>query len=218
MADAARSLGMEYILITDHTQSMAVAGGQTPEDLERQCAAIRALNTRYVDFCVLAGTEVEIRADGSLDFPDQVLAGLDLVVASLHTGLRSGRERTTERMLAAIRNPNVDIIAHPTGRLTGRREGADLDIEAVLRAAAEADTAIEINAHPDRLDLPARHVRRAVDLGVKLAVNSDAHDVRDFDFLFFGVATARRGWAGPEQVINTWDLDRLLAWARQRTT
>jgi DNA polymerase (family 10) len=217
MAAAARKRGLSYILITDHTHSMAVAGGQSAEDLERQKREIRALNARLTGFRVLAGAEVEIRADGSLDFPDHVLAGLDLVVASLHTGLQSGRERTTERMIAAIRNPHVDIIAHPTGRLIGRREGADLDVEAVLRAAAEMDTAIEINAHPDRLDLPDRHVRRAVDLGVKLAVNSDAHDVSDLDYLFFGVATARRGWAGPERVINTWELERVLDWAKTRS-
>ena len=136
--------------------------------------------------------------------------------SSLHTGLRTGRERTTERMLAAIRNPHVDMIAHPTGRLIGRREGADLDMEAVLQAAAEMSTVIEINAHPDRLDLPDRYVRRAVELGVRLAINSDAHDVQDFDYLFFGVATARRGWATAEDVLNTWELDRLLSWLSKR--
>jgi DNA polymerase (family 10) len=145
-----------------------------------------------------------------------VLANLDLVVALLHTGLRTGRERTTQRILAAIRNPHVDVIAHPTGRLIGQREGADLDMEAILQAAAQEGTAIEINAYPDRLDLPDVYVRRAVELGVKLAINSDAHDVRDLDHLFFGVATARRGWATPEDVVNTWDLERVLSWARSR--
>ena len=213
MAAAARAAGIDYILITDHSQSMAVAGGQSTDDLVRQRAEIAEENARHDDLSILAGTEVEIRADGTLDYPDEVLAELDLVVASLHTGLRAGRERTTERVLAAIRNPHVDIIAHPTGRLIGRREGADLDMEAILQAAAETGTAIEVNAHPDRLDLSASGVRRAVELGVKLAISSDAHDAHDFEHLFFGVATARRGWATPDDVINTWDLDRLMSWA-----
>jgi DNA polymerase (family 10) len=216
MAEAARAIGMHYILITDHSHSMGIAGGQTIEELRSQRDEIEALNARYDDLHILAGSEVEVRADGTLDYPDDVLAELDVVVASLHTGLRSGRDRTTERMLAAIRNPHIDIIAHPTGRLIGRREGADLDMEAVLQAAAEMDTAIEINAHPDRLDLPDRHVKRAVELGVKLAISSDAHDARDFDFLFFGVSVARRGWATAENVINTWGVERLASWARER--
>jgi len=215
MAEAARARGLRYVLITDHSYGMGVAGGLRADDLQRQRAEIEAVNARYDDFRVLAGVEVEIRADGSLDFPDEVLAGLDLVVASLHTGLRTGRERTTERMLAAIRNPHVDLIAHPTGRLIGRREGADLDMEAILQAAAESGTIIEINAHPDRLDLPDISVRRAVELGVKLAVNSDAHQIQGLDLLFFGVAVARRGWATPDDVVNTWDLDRLLAWVNR---
>lgn len=216
MAEAARVRGLRYIAITDHSYGMGVAGGLNEEELRRQRAEIAAVNARYDPFRVLAGTEVEIRADGSLDFPDEVLAGLDLVVASLHTGLRSGRERTTERLLAAIRNPHVDVIAHPTGRLIGRREGADLDMEAILKAAAETGTAIEINAHPDRLDLPDRYVRRAVELGVRLAINSDAHAAAGLELLFFGVAVARRGWAAPDDVVNTWKLDELLAWLNCR--
>jgi DNA polymerase (family 10) len=216
MASAARALGLRYIAITDHSAGMAVAGGQSVDELRHQRERIRDVDARYSDLRVLAGAEVEIRADGTLDYPDEVLAELDLVVASLHTGLRSGRERTTQRTLAAIRNPHVDVIAHPTGRLIGRREGADLDMEAILAAAAETGTAIEINAHPDRLDLSDRHVRRAVELGVKLAINSDAHDVQDLDYLFFGVATARRGWATSADVINAWQLDALLSWVRRR--
>jgi DNA polymerase (family 10) len=215
MAAAARALGHRYILITDHSYGMGVAGGLSVDELRQQRAEIEALNAGYADFRILAGTEVEIRADGTLDFPDEVLAEMDLVVASLHTGLRSGRERTTARMLAAIRNPHVDIIAHPTGRLIGKREGADLDMEAVLRAAAETGTAMEVNAYPDRLDLRDAHVRRAIELGCKLAINTDAHSVRDLDFLFFGVATARRGGARAEDVVNAWNVERVLAWAKR---
>jgi len=218
MAEAARARGLRYLLITDHSYGMAIAGGLRAEELRQQRAEIEAADARYDDLRVLAGVEVEIRADGTLDLPDEVLAGQDLVVASLHTGLRSGRERTTQRVLAAMRNPHVDILAHPTGRLIGQREGADLDVEAVLQAAAETGTAIEINAHPNRLDLPDIYVRRAVELGVKLAINSDAHDPQGFDLLFFGVATARRGWATPPDVINTWSLDDLLAWAKRPDT
>jgi DNA polymerase (family 10) len=216
MAEAARARGLSYILISDHSYGMGIAGGLREDDLERQRAEIEAANARYSDFRVLAGTEVEIRADGSLDFADEVLAKLDLVVASLHTGLRTGRERTTERMLAAIRNPHVDIIAHPTGRLLGKREGADLDLEAILKAAAKTGTIIEVNAYPDRLDLPDIYVRRAVDLGVKLAIDTDAHNAQELDYLFFGVAVARRGWATPEDVVNSWDLERVLDWASWR--
>jgi DNA polymerase (family 10) len=216
MAEAARARGLHYILITDHSYGMAVAGGLREEELKEQRAEIDAVNARGDGARVLAGIEVEIRADGTLDYPDEVLAGLDIVVASLHTGLRTGRERTTRRLLSAIHNPHVDIIAHPTGRLLGKREGADLDIEAVLGAAAETGTALEINAHPDRLDLADVHVARAVELGVKLAINSDAHDVRDLDHLIFGLATARRGWATADHVVNAWSLEKLLAWARSR--
>ena len=216
MAEGARARGLRYILITDHSAGMGVAGGLQVEELRKQRAEIEAVNAGMTGLTVLAGTEVEIRADGSLDFPDEVLAELDLVVASLHTGLRTGREKTTQRVLAAIHNPHVDLIAHPTGRLIGKREGADLDMEAILQAAAETGTAIDVNAYPDRLDLCDVHVRRAVELGVKLAIDTDAHRIGELDHVFFGVATARRGGATATDVINTWDVDRLLAWAQNR--
>jgi DNA polymerase (family 10) len=214
MAQAARALGLEYALVTDHSQSLGIAGGLTVEDLRRQRAEIEEVNRKLGStFRLLAGVEVEVRADGALDFPDGVLAELDLVVAAVHSGLRQDRERVTARILAAIRNPHVDIIAHPTGRLIGGRAGADLDMEPIFRAAAETGTALEINAWPDRLDLRDGHVRRALELGVKLAINSDAHVVGGFAVLPFGVATARRGWATAADVINTWSLEDLLGWA-----
>jgi DNA polymerase (family 10) len=216
MAEGARARGLRYILITDHSHGMAVAGGLQVEELRKQRVEIEAVNAGMTGFTVLAGTEVEIRADGSLDFPDEVLAELDLVVASLHTGLRTGQEKTTQRVLAAIHNPHVDLIAHPTGRLIGKREGADLDMEAILQAAAQTGTAIEVNAYPDRLDLCDVHVRRAVELGVKVAINTDAHNVGELDHVFFGVATARRGGATAADVINTWDVGKLLSWAKGR--
>ena len=213
MAQAAQARGLEYALVTDHSHSLGVARGITADDLRRQRAEIEEVNRKMgSDFRLLAGIEVEVLADGSLDFPDEVLAELDLVVAAVHSGLRQGREQVTARTLAAIRNPHVDIIAHPTGRLIGEREGADLDMEAIFRAAAETGTTLEVIAHPRRLDLCDVHVRRAVELGLKLAISSDAHDVNGFAVLPFGVATARRGWAEPADVINTWSVGRLMKW------
>ena len=217
MAEAARARGLRYGLVTDHSHGLGVARGVGPEELRRQRAEIEEVNRKLGGtFRVLAGVEVEVRADGSLDLPDEVLAELDLVVAAVHSGLRQGREQVTARAIAAIRNPHVDILAHPTGRLIGRREGADLDMEAVLRAAAETGTAVEINSHPLRLDLNDVHVRRAVELGVTLVINSDAHDPAGFDVLRFGVATARRGWATGADVLNTRSVEEVLAWAKRR--
>lgn len=217
MAEAARARGLRYALVTDHSHGLGVTGGLDAEGLREQAAEVAAVNAQLGGtFRVLTGIELEVRADGSLDLPDDVLADLDLVVASLHVGLRQKRERVTARLLGAIRNPHVNIIAHPTGRLIGQREGADLDMEMILHAAAETNTALEINAHPSRLDLNDVYVRRAVALGVPLVISSDAHDVDGFDVLRFGVATARRGWATAADVLNTRSADELLRWAHQR--
>jgi len=214
MARAAKAQGLEYALVTDHSHSLGVTGGVNTERLHEQRTEIEEVNHQLGStFRLLAGVEVEVRADGTLDLPDEVLAELDLVVAAVHSGLRQDRETVTARMLAAIRNPNVDIIAHPTGRLIEEREGADLDMEAIFRAAAETGTALEVNAHPSRLDLRDAHVQRAIELGVQLAISSDAHDVHGFATLPFGVATARRGWARPANVINTWTVEEVLRWA-----
>jgi len=159
---------------------------------------------------------VEIKADGELGFPDEVLAKLDIVIASIHVGLRQPREQITERMLKALRNPHVDIIGHPTGRLIPNREGADLDMEAVFAAAAEERVALEINAHPRRLDLEDIYARRATEKGIRLSVNTDAHSPADLDLMHFGIATARRGWVQPQDVLNAWEPGRLLAWLAER--
>ncbi|HEC33894.1 MAG TPA: DNA polymerase/3'-5' exonuclease PolX, partial [Chloroflexi bacterium] len=164
MAQAARARGLEYGLVADHSHGLGIVHGVTADDLHRQRAEIEEVNRKMGGlFRLLAGVEVEVRADGTLDLPDKALAELDLVVAAVHSGLRQGREQVTARILAAIRNPHVNIIAHPTGRLIGEREGGDLDMEVILRAAAEMSTALEINAHPKRLDLRDVHVRRAVE-------------------------------------------------------
>jgi DNA polymerase (family 10) len=211
MAEAAVARKLKYILITDHSQSLGVAGGLTPERVTRQRREIAAVNKRLGRrLRVLHGTEVEIRSDATLDYPDELLATLDVVVASLHTGLRQSREQVTRRMLAAIHNPHVDIIAHPTGRLLPDREPADLDMEAVLRAAAETGTLMEINADWHRLDLDDVYVKRAVELGVRLVISSDAHHPDGVGDLAFGVAMARRGWATAEDVMNTRPLSQFL--------
>jgi DNA polymerase (family 10) len=164
----------------------------------------------------LHGCEVEVRADGSLDFPDEILAQLDIVLASLHSGLRQPPQQVTARMLRAISNPYVDLVVHPTGRLISDREGADLDMETIFTAAAQRQVALEINAHPSRLDLDDVYARRSVELGVLLSINTDAHIAAELDLLHFGVATARRGWVKPEVVINTWSTPTLLQWLNNR--
>jgi DNA polymerase (family 10) len=216
MARAAQARGYRYILITDHSQSLGVTGGLTPQRLKQQRKEIDAVNARLKSIRVLQGAEVEIRADGALDFDDGVLASLDLVLASLHSSLRQERDKATARVLAAIRNPHVDILAHPSGRLIGERDGADLDWEAVFKAAAETRTILEINAHPSRLDLTDLNARRAIEMGCKLSIGTDAHEPAGFDVMFYGVAVARRAWATNEDVVNTWPLERLLSWIAKR--
>ncbi len=219
MAEAALARGLRVLAITDHSQSLGVAHGLTPERLRAQREEIRRVQAELGDRLVLLqGAEVEILADGRLDYPDEVLAELDVVVASLHTSLRQPRQQITARLLRAIANPHVHIIGHPSGRLLPHRPSADLDWEAVLTAAAQHGVALEINAHPRRLDLPDHLVQQAVARGILISINTDAHRPTDFDNLFYGVLTARRGWASPENIINTWETDRLLAWLRHRST
>jgi DNA polymerase (family 10) len=215
MARKAQSLGYRYILITDHTQSLGVARGLTPARLKQQRQEIDAANAKLKGIRVLQGAEVEVHADGSLDFADDVLASLDIVLAATHSSLRQERDKVTARLLAAIRNPHVDIISHPSGRLIGERDAADFDWEAVLHAAAETHTILEINAQPWRLDLNDLNARRALELGCKLSLGTDAHDPSGFDVMFYGVAVSRRAWARPEDVVNTWPLERLLRYVER---
>jgi DNA polymerase (family 10) len=218
MAEEVISRGYQVLAVTDHSGSLAIAGGLQAEELPKQRAEIDALQSQLGErLHLLHGTEIEIRADGTLDYPDEVLASLDIVIASLHVGLRQSQEQVTGRLLNAICNPHVDIIAHPTGRLLPNREGADLDMDAVLSAAAEHNVALEINAHPSRLDLEDIYARRAVDLGIPLCINTDAHSPADLEMLHFGIATARRGWVEAKYVINTWETDRLLDWLHARS-
>jgi DNA polymerase (family 10) len=213
MAEIARARGLAYIVITDHSQSLGVASGLKIESLRAQRDEIRQVDAEMTPgLRVFQGAEVEIRADGHLDYPDEVLAELDVVIASLHTGLRQPRDQVTARLLNAIRSPHVDIIGHPRGQMIPNREPADLDMDAVFAAAQETGTVLEINANPTRLDLDDAHAQRAVELGIKLAINTDAHSASDFDVLPFGITTARRGWVRPEDVINTWSTDQFIKW------
>lgn len=214
MAEAARSTGYRYWNVSDHSIGLGVTQGVDGAALAVQRVEIDRLNARYaaegLEFRLLLGTEVEVLADGSLGLPDEVLAGLDVVVASIHTGLRQERETITERCLRAVRNPHVDILGHPTGRLIGRREGSEIDLERVLRACAETGTVVEINANPERLDLSGPYARRAVELGCKIAINCDAHNIDHLALLPYGIHTARRGWISAGDVINTRPLAEML--------
>ncbi len=217
MAEAAITRGYKVLAITDHSASLGIANGLTVERLREKRKEIDTVQAQLGDSIrLLHGTEMEIKADGTLDYPDDVLAELDIVIASLHVSMRQPRAQVTERMLNAINNPHVDIIAHLTNRLIPDRGGADLDMDAVLAAAAETDTALEINANPRRLDLTDIYARRAIEMGIKLTINTDAHAPEQMEFMNYGVATARRGWVTAENVINCWEVEALVAWLEIR--
>lgn len=217
MALAARKRGLKMLAITDHSASLGIAGGLTAEDLLKQRAEIdRVQKEMGSEILLLQGAEVEIKADGSLDYPDEVLAELDIVIASLHVSLRQPRKEVTERLLNAMSNPHVDIIGHPSGRLLPNREGADLDMDVVLEAAQEHGLALEINANPSRLDLDEVYARRAAEMGIPLSINTDAHSPADLDLIEYGVSVARRAWVSPDAVLNCRPAEKLAAWLQSR--
>jgi DNA polymerase (family 10) len=209
MAQAAKEQGYEFLGIADHSKSSAIANGQSPQRLAQQIKEIHRINAKLKGITILAGAEVDILADGNLDFDDELLADLDFVVASIHSALGSARERVTTRTLKAMDNPYVTCIGHPTGRVIGYREAMDLDMPAVIDHAAQTGTALEVNADPSRLDLKDVHCRMAVEAGVKLAINTDAHSAGGLGLMPFGVATAARGWAAKADVLNTFGLAKL---------
>lgn len=210
MAEAARAKGYEYIAITDHSQSLGVARGLTPDRLKAQIEEIRALNEQWDDFRILAGAEVDILPDGTLDFHDDVLRELDIVIASVHSAMNQDEQTMTDRIIAAMHNPYVDIVAHPTGRVLGRRDPYAVDIERVIAAARDTGTCLEINASPERLDLKDVHARAAKDAGAWLVVNTDAHRAEGLEQMSFGITVARRGWVEKQHVLNCLPLDELL--------
>jgi DNA polymerase (family 10) len=207
MAHAALALGYEYIALCDHSPSIGIAGGLDPEKLEQKIEAIAAVNKELelkgMGFTVLAGTEVDIKADGRLDYDDDLLARCDVVVASVHMGLQQTERAITGRLISAIENENVDIIAHPTGRIIDQREPYEVDMQAVLQAAARTGTALEINSHPSRLDLNDVNAKAAKEMAVKLSINSDAHDAEQLLTMKYGVNVARRAWLEKKDVLNT---------------
>ncbi len=218
MAAVARARGYSHIAVTDHSAYLGITNGLDAQRLLQQKQEIDALNAEYAaagdSFRILRGIEVDITPDGSLALPDDVLAQLDIVVASPHVNLQQPSEQATERLLRAIRNPHVDIIGHPTGRLIDRRPGSPIDVDIVARAAADHGVLLEVNSGPDRLDLEGAAARRVLELGATITINSDAHHPENLPWIRLGVLTARRGWATAERVANTWDLQRLLDWIK----
>ncbi len=215
MAASARRRGYRFLGITDHSQSLAVANGLDHRRLVAQRAELAAASSR-IGLPLLAGAEVEVLSDGSMDYPDAVLAELDVVVGSLHGGLRQPRAKLVERQVRTLRNPHVDILAHPSGRLLERREGGDFDWDITFATAAKTGTALEINADPARLDLDPSLARQAAAAGCLITINSDSHWVDGFDMVEFGVMMARKAWLKPVQVLNAWEPDRVFLWLQDR--
>jgi len=231
MAEAARRRGHAYQVLTDHSVSLTIARGLDLSRVAAERKIVAELNRRYAaeedagtappetpaeGFRLLHGCEMEIRADGRLDYHDDLLATFDVVVASLHVGRRQPRAQLMDRLLGAIHNPHVDVIAHPSGRKIGTRDDLDLDWDTVYAEAARTGTVLEINGSPDRLDLSAARARRAIEAGCMLAIDSDAHRISEFEFLRWGVSQARRAWATPENVLNTRSRTELLQWVADR--
>jgi DNA polymerase (family 10) len=216
LAAEARSRGFHTLAITDHSRSQVIANGLTPDRLRRHIDAIREADAKIDGITLLAGSEVDILPDGALDYEDDLLAELDIVVASPHAALRQEPKEATERLLKAIRHPLVHIIGHPTGRIIGRREGLSPDLSALFAAAVECDTALEVNAAWRRLDLRDTHLRDALKAGCKITIDTDAHRASHFDNLIYGVLTARRAGMEPASCVNTWSAEDLRAWLRSK--
>ena len=211
MARAAQAAGLEYVCFCDHSQSLGMGKGLTPSRVLDQINEIRATGAGVPGISLLAGSEVDILADGRIDLPDEVLAQLDFVTASIHSGFQEPVDQIMKRLTAACENPHIDAIGHPTGRLLGRRDAYPVDIDRLVALAVETNTILEINASYHRLDLSAPHARLARDRGALLMICSDAHSPRGYDALRFGIGEARRGWVEADDVVNTWPLDRLRA-------
>jgi DNA polymerase (family 10) len=210
MAAMAHKMGYSYLAVTDHSKSLHISGGLSEKRLMEQGQLIEALNHKMKGLFILKGSEVDILKDGTLDYSDDILQSLDLVIASIHSHFNLDSEQQTARIIKAIENPHVDIIGHLTGRLLNRRPPYELDVDRILAAAAEHQTALEINAHPDRLDVNEDIAAQASRMGIRIAINSDAHDKRDLNLVKYGVLCARRAWLTREDVINTWDIEKVI--------
>ncbi len=203
IAREAKKRGYEYIALTDHSKGLGVAHGLTEERIRKQMREIDRVNSRMKGFTILKGTEVDIKSDGSLDFPDSILKHLDIVVASVHSGFKQSREKITYRLVSAMKNPFVTVIAHPTGRLIGERDAYEVDMEQILSVAAETGTAIEINAYPLRLDLNDVYARKAKEMGIPIVISTDTHIATQYAYMSYGIAVSRRAWLEKKDVINS---------------
>ena len=215
MVNSCKQMGYSYMAITDHSKSLPISGGLNEERLSAQGSLIDGLNTQLYDFRVLKGIETDILKDGELDFSNNTLNKLDIVIASIHSHFKLDKEQQTERIIRAIKNPQVNIIGHLTGRLLNRRGPYEVDLTRILEAAAAHNVALEINSHPDRLDIDEFTARKAKDYGVKIAINSDAHHHNDLYMVDYGILTARRGWLEADDIINCWDLSGLLKFLKE---
>jgi DNA polymerase (family 10) len=215
MAEAALARGYEYIAITDHSQSLKITNGLSQKRLLQHIKAIDKLNDKLRDFRILKSSEVDILEDGSLDYSDLVLRQLDFTICSIHSRFARNREQQTERIMRAMDNPYFGILGHATGRLLLKREGYEIDIKRIIRHATEIGCFFEINSSPDRLDLSDEHAKLAKDAGVLIAVNTDAHSIRELDFMSAGINQARRAWLSPKDVLNTRPVNDLLRLLRR---
>ena len=216
VAAAGKKKGYAYILITDHSQSLHIANGLPPDRLRKQLAEIDSINAKLRGFKLLKGSEVDILPDGSLDMDDALLARLDVVYVAIHSKFKMGRDDMTKRVIRAMENPYSSILAHPTGRLIGVRDAFEIDMQEVIRAAARTGTAIEINAHPARLDLDAANCRAAAAAGVMISIGTDTHVLSELDYMLYGIGTARRGWLTKANILNARPARELLALLRAR--
>jgi len=214
IAQAAIKMGYQYIGISDHTKFLRIEHGLDEKQLESRNKEIDKINKKFIvhrsSFKVLKGCEANILADGSIDIKDETLKNLDFVIAGVHSQFKMSQEKMTERIIKAMKNPNVDIISHPTGRILKRRDEYEIDFDKILKAAKETNTVLEINAYPERLDLKDVNIKKAKEMGVKMVINTDSHHIDQLRFMEFGIAQARRGWAEKEDIINTWPIDKLL--------
>jgi len=216
MARAASARGLKYLAITDHTKRLAMTHGLDEKRIMKQMAEIGRVNKKLLGkIRVLTGSECDILKDGSLDLPDSVLSKLDVVGASVHSHFNLSRKDQTERIVRAVKNPHVDILFHPTGRIIQKRDPYDVDMEAIIKAAKAAGAVMEIDAYPDRLDLKDEYIKKCVQAGVKLAIDSDAHSSAHFSYLECGIAQARRGWAERDDIINAWSLEKTLRFLKE---
>jgi len=212
MAKAAMAKGYEYIAITDHSQFLKVANGLTPEQIMRQREEIKRLNESFTNFTILTGVEMDILPDGTLDFDDELLKDADFVIAAIHSAFSQDKDKIMQRLINALKNVHVDLIAHPTGRLIGKRDGYKVDLEMLIEVAKETKTALELNSNPKRLDLAPEWLEKAQEKGVKIAINTDAHRIENLEYMNYGIATAKKGWLKKDTVINTMSLSELRSY------